>query len=1177
VYLKSLKVAGFKSFADRTRLEYRPGVTVIVGPNGSGKSNLVDALAWVLGTQSTKTLRTGKMEDVIFAGTATRPSLNKAEVTLVIDNAERKIDLDLDEVAITRRLYRDGSSDYELNGVGCRLLDIQDLLSDSGVGRHQHVIIGQGEIGQVLNASPEEHRAVIEEAAGILKHRRRMERSERRLERTDEDVVRLQDLLGEIGRQMRPLRRQAKAANRYEGLKSEVVALRLYLSGVALADHDRNLTILTSERAKLFEVNEVDGARVEVLASALANLTESASQVGADLGRDTSAAALLETTNERLRRIASVSHERTRALSGRREVVAERQTDLEDESNAIADELTEIAETRLQTELSASTAEDRFRRLEDEERAVAAQNSLSPEGALAAAQGERSSLEAALIRDGREGQTLAHRIDVLSAQRRDETAEVERINVEIKRIDEGLSGLQAAYDEAGSKREADQTLWSHAEESLAESRLEVASASARVEAIEAAVDGRYDAEARQLVEDAAGVVGTLTSNLDIPPGLEAAVDAALGRWVDAVAFETADSVRAVVELVKRQGGGSVPVVSAMSEGSFPAREVAAALGVDAIVDLLGPKAHQGLATRLLGDVVVVEGWVSGWELIAKHPALRAVTPEGDIISVSGVLIANPDGAGQAMLDSAEVALERANTELSRAESRHIAVRRDFELSRESEREILEKLESAEAGLAGRSEAMARLQQSVDSITVEHDRLTERRTALTKSVEDSESQVEKLRGRLEALEGEEGARMKVWEELDGQRLQLAADREIARSEWQDAESKHRAIVEREHLLTERQARISKDVGRLQSGVISGADPESLSRVEEIARRAVGILERRIEEIRDRQTRLRAENSEVLGQLESTRSEHDTKRSAIVSARERVAEIDLKLTELRLNREAVIESIRRDADADVDAAIGAPRPDVPLDVDLDELMETKSVQLARLGPINPLAAKEYEGLEERHTFLSEQMADVESSRTALRKVISALEAEIEQQFQSAFVDVADAYQRYFETLFPGGRGQLRLEDADNLSSGVAIDAQPLGKKVSSMTLLSGGERSLAALAFLFAVFEARPSPFYVLDEVEAALDDTNLRRFLRIVDQFRLRAQLLIVTHQQQTMEAADVLYGVTMEPGGSSQALRKEMTAAPGAATANASAAPGAATASVSATAGAAVAAVDQVG
>jgi chromosome segregation protein len=288
-------------------------------------------------------------------------------------------------------------------------------------------------------------------------------------------------------------------------------------------------------------------------------------------------------------------------------------------------------------------------------------------------------------------------------------------------------------------------------------------------------------------------------------------------------------------------------------------------------------------------------------------------------------------------------------------------------------------------------------------------------------------------------------------------------------------------------------------------------------------------------------LRSENEGVLGDLETVRDEHDSLLTAINDARERGAELDVTLAELRLHREAVVESIRRDADSDVDAAMGASRPELGEDTNLEELLESKSAQLSRLGPINPLAAEEFRELDERHTFLSDQMSDIESSRSELRKVITALEEEIEQRFQAAFSEVAEAYERYFAVLFPGGRGRLRVIDGDAAHSGVAIDAQPLGKKVSQMTLLSGGERSLAALAFLFAVFEARPSPFYVLDEVEAALDDTNLRRFLRIVDEFKQRAQLLIVTHQQQTMEAADVLYGVTMEPGGSSQAIRKDMT------------------------------------
>ncbi len=749
-------------------------------------------------------------------------------------------------------------------------------------------------------------------------------------------------------------------------------------------------------------------------------------------------------------------------------------------------------------------------------------------------------MESSLGRDQRELERVVRRIESLVEKRQDEASEVDRINTEIKQIDEELSSLQADYDAAAQSRRVDQEAWTAAEEALAGAKLEVASAQARVTAIQAAIDGRYDPEAREKVESAPGALGSLVSQLDIPEGLEAAVDAALGQWVDAVAFDDMENVREVVALVKGSGGGSVPVVSAVSRAPVPAREAAEQMGLEALVDRLGSEAHDGLASRLLGDAVLVEGWSTGWQLVARHPSLRAVTPEGDLISVSGVRIANPDGAGPAMLEAAEVALERSETDLARAVSIHKAAKRDFETSRQSEREALERLEVTEAGLAGRSEAMARIQKSVDSIDEEHERLEERQAALSESIEHSESQMRDLRRRVSALEGEEAERMKAWEDLESERLQLAAEREMARSEWQEATSRSRAVVERARLLEERQARIGVELERLETGEDSDVDPALLDRVEEYARTGVGILEQRISELRERQAELRTRNSTVVSELTAVRSEHDRKRETLSSARERVGELEVILTELRMQRESVIESIRRDADSEVEAAMVAERPEVEENVDLEDLLESKIAQLSRLGPINPLAAEEYRELEERHVFLSDQMKDVEESRRELRKVISALEDEIEERFQAAFTEVASSFQRYFEVLFPGGKGRVRLEDPEDDQSGVLIEAQPLGKKVSHMSLLSGGERSLAALAFLFAIFQARPSPFYVLDEVEAALDDTNLRRFLRIVDEFRREAQLVIITHQQQTMEAADVLYGVTMEPGGSSQVVRKEM-------------------------------------
>jgi chromosome segregation protein len=495
-----------------------------------------------------------------------------------------------------------------------------------------------------------------------------------------------------------------------------------------------------------------------------------------------------------------------------------------------------------------------------------------------------------------------------------------------------------------------------------------------------------------------------------------------------------------------------------------------------------------------------------------------------------------------MLESAEAELETAETDLSRAVSIHTASKRDFEKSRELERSALEGLESAETGLSGRTEAMARLQKSVDVLEGERSRLAQRRSSVVEGVSDRERQIVELQQRLRSLEGEEAERMRVWEELEARRIQLAAAKEQARSEWQESATTIQAIVERRRLLQERIARIEADVERVEAAPTGSLDDAgALDLVERYARRGVDLLQARLEELRLRQADLRGSHQATLADLEKARADHETLRDRISTSRERLSQLQVRLTELRLRREIVVEGVRRDADAEVELAMEAERPDHPEETDLEGLLEERIAQLRRLGPINPLAAVEFAELDERHTFLTDQLADVESSRAELRKVIRALDEEIEHRFQEAFHEVAEAYQRYFTVLFPGGRGRIRLTDGDDQEAGLMIEAQPLGKKVSQLTLLSGGERSLAALAFLFSVFEARPSPFYVLDEVEAALDDANLRRFLRIVDEFRQRAQLLIVTHQQQTMEAADVLYGVTMEPGGSSQAVRKDMT------------------------------------
>ncbi len=1143
MYLKSLKLTGFKSFADRTRVELEPGVTVVVGPNGSGKSNIVDAIAWVMGTQSTKSLRTEKMEDVIFAGTATRPSLGRAEVTLTFDNGSGQLPVDMPEVSVTRRLYRDGSSDYAINGIDCRLMDVQELLADSGVGRHQHVIVGQGQLDAVLNAKPADHRAIIEEAAGILKHRLRKDRSIRRLERTDADVQRLLDILKELKRQIRPLKRQAEDFERYDDVKAEIRALRLFLAGEDLRHITSRLEAARAEHDELTSRTETAEAELTAVEASLEPLAEAAGEAGRALDRDTSAAARLETTAERLRSIASVAAERRRGMVSRLEGAGERRSDLIAEAEDLDGQLT----SSLVAEQLAAEESERTERvlsaLEDEERSLAEQEAMPTEGAVAIVRGDLRSLQSAHDRDSRERHQVSRRLETLKAQIDLESDEIDRTNRDIQDLDVTQGAAQKAAEAASGVRSREQGAFERAEEAAKTADLEMAAAAARAEALEAAVAGLADPEARRRAESTPSVTGPLSAALDIPDDLAGAVDAALGPWADGLVVSDPGALPDVVASLKSDGVGGIPMV-ARSEptGEAAARDVAAQWGLDALLDRLGSNRDDGLAVALLGDVVVAEGWTAGWDLAQRHPHLRVVTPEGDLITSGGIRIAHPDGATPAMLESALVGLEAADQRAARARSRLLSARRAFEQSRQAERDALDALEAAEAKLAGSTEALARLQRSRAAIAEEVTRLEGRRLALAESGSEREEQIARLQKRLAALEGEEAERQKAWEALARRRQEVAERRDAARQARQSAAAAHGAVVERNAMLVRRLEEVRAELRDLDDHPVDPDEIAHLSQVEGHSRQALEVVRKHLDELRRRQVVLRDQAGTAGAKLAEARRRRDDLQHEVARSKDRLSKLGIEMAELRVRRESVAEALRRDADAEEEEAFAATRPELPEDLDLRDRLTELDSQLKRMGPVNPLAASEYRELSERHAFMQGQLDDLEQARDELKKVIRGLDERIVELFEEAYEAVARHYEEYFQILFPGGRGSLVLtEPDDRLTTGVDIKAQPLGKKVSRLQLLSGGERSMAALAFLFAVFRARPSPFYVMDEVEAALDDANLHRFLNLVDDFRATAQLMIVTHQQQTMECADVLYGVTMEPGGSSKVVAKRMT------------------------------------
>ena len=855
--LKTLSLAGFKSFADRTRLEFHSGVNVVVGPNGSGKSNLLDALAWVMGTQATTNLRTHKMEDVIFAGTATRPRLGRAEVTLTFDNRDRFLPMELDEISMTRKLYRDGTSEYQLNGTPCRLVDLHEILADGGVGRHQHALVGQGQIGDILSARPDEHRAVIEEAAGVTKHRGRRDRSVRRLEQTDLDVARLVDIFEEQRRRLRPLKRQANAAERYDSVKDAARGLHLWMGGETLRSLRARQEAAATEKSALRGDLERDTAGLAEIKDGLDRLRQSAGEVGRELERDTAAAARLETLAERLQRIASVARERSRALVGRLEGAGERRRDVEAERAQLREDVEHSHTEEDLQRVRFAALESEYEALSDEERALSEQVGLSAEGLVANLRGDLRALEGGAERDAREAASLELRRKVVTGQLEAEGSERESVIAAVEGTDIDVGKAQGAFESASAAREAAQARWDDAVERLRRQSVELARAQARHEALKSALAGEGDPTARDSAAAADEILGPLVERLDVPAEIAPAVDAALGTWRNAFVASGIDAVARVAALLKSEGLGGVTLVD-VGRGdaeSVPAREVAIEFGAEALVDRLGAAADAGLAQRLLGDVVLAESWSTGWDLVQRHSELRVATPEGDVIQRSGMVLAQADGVGPAVLESAAVVVETAERNAARAESAEKTAQSAFSASRDRERVELEELESLEARLAGHAEALALIDRALAERVAELARLDDRRDGLVSASEARNDRMLALSARLGELEGEDEARQKVWEALSRRREEISKRKDAAQESRDGAAATLAATLERRRLLHTRMAATATQLDALDSVPVDSAEIERLQLIESQARRGRDVTRGHVAALRERQRTLR----------------------------------------------------------------------------------------------------------------------------------------------------------------------------------------------------------------------------------------------------------------------------------------------------------------------------------
>ncbi len=1159
MFLRRLSIKGFKSFADATVLEFEPGVTVVVGPNGSGKSNVVDATMWVLGAQGPRALRSQKMEDVIFAGTASRPALGRAEVSLTIDNASGLLPVDLAEVTITRTLFRNGESEYAINGAPCRLLDVQELLSDSGVGRQHHMIIGQGQLDQVLNARPEDRRSVIEEAAGVLKHRRRKERAERRLSATQENLERLGDLVREVRRQMRPLERQATAARAHAELSAELAAIRRFL-------HAEELGVLTTrEREVADALRELD-VDMRSLRQRTRSLDVQATAAQADLSsrREEELAASigeLQGLQARVRGTHGVLLERRRAVEAALEASADENVvaSLESDAARLAAELDAVALRR--KALDVDRAE-----LREAEVALAAQrrefeatwgtaDPIDATSALDRALDRKVLLERALESVSSTAADLSDRRDRMARRADELTTTAGAVAAALRDAEATRAELEDAAERASRTLEATRAAARSAEDEWRTHQEAAARSQARAEALERAIAELTGAGGREALGDLAGVLGALVDLVEVDAGYERAVEAAIGASLAAVVVDTGPTARLALERLQTQGASGL-VLPAATSGSVRGADVP---GATALRSVVRPRLGAGYEVaaaldRLLVTACCVADLDAAVDLAIARPDLVVVTKAGDRLAASGWRAA----AGSAIVTRAgveeAVARAAADRELAATSEVQLATARAaLEAARSDLASAGSLLDRARGECASATAELGWTEAERQRCRLELDGLTARLEAAATALERDQADLAAVSAALPTLE--DAAARAV--ERSGWAAEARATIEAKQVQVAELGSSlaltEASLEERTAMLDSRLAEVERRLSghaaeREEAGLRRRRLEGDLTALDALAG-VVTTVEARVDDAHEATSRDYREQLEAARaggmRLEAIRQERSDAELALTAATDRERELEIEATAIAARLEALGEAVRRELGVELGAISGAVCPELADGATPAQREATLATQLSELGPINPLALEELSTLEERHRELDTQVADVRAARRELQEVLRTLDEEIMSTFAAAAADVNEHFSELVTTLFPGGQGRLTLTDPDDLlNTGVEIEVRPLGRNVRRVSLLSGGERSLAALAFLFAVFRSRPSPFYLMDEVEAALDDVNLHRFLGLIDEFRDEAQLVIVSHQKRTMEAADALYGVTMAPGGSSQVVSQKVERTP---------------------------------
>lgn len=1169
MHLKSLALKGFKSFADKSVLTLEPGVTCVIGPNGTGKSNIPDAVLWVFGEQSAKTLRGSTMEDVIFSGSSARQAVGVAEVDLVLDNSDGRVNLEFNEITLTRRMYRSGESEYLINQSPARLMDVLDILHDAGLGRDAHSIIGQGRIGQILTGRPEERRALIEEAAGVLKHKKRKERALRKLAGLDASLERAADIASEIDRQLRPLERQASRAAKHTEVIAELRAIDLQLAIDDLrtlqgdweslsklereADADLDLTKLrlTEKEDELNKFHHL----LEEKGLFVGDISEQRRRTQSIEERLEGGLALLEEKGknlvDKLSDLRLKLHNAESRIAGaraQRDELATKRGETEGQIKALYSQLSEIRKEAEQVrrarieldqrlasltssirtnQLKVSDAQDAVRRAESGLESLGVQRELLV-GRQVSIREEAESIGEALATRRRRRDALEAELGALQKEAALAEGDVDR---RVRVVEDRRRTLAAARE-----------------------MLTAAGAESRaLEDVDRAFESASPALARVVSQSSTieGFLGPVADLIQVENPYEPLVEKLMGADLFGVFVEDSQAALSVAREVSKVEFGEISIVPV---DRFVERPKAPSVGAALIDHIKCEDRYSRGVQSLFGDVYIVDSIQAAVAAASSNPGFRFATREGAIAWPSGkVTLGTQHRDAEGVL-----ARKRRLNELSDAHEGLLAAVSDAEAEVSLAEEALsaaqqDSLELSQrlAGIVAERDAAAndigRVEEQLDRITREQSAVDQRLAAVELDAAHAEPAIAELRQQVVTLGVLVTQQQAEYDTLTVDRDTKFREESAVTERLGTCQVEIASVSEREVYAKRQYNQLSAEVRQLEETIDASQRAE---RGLEVLRERLQPLHECYAALRDKAgewaamlaDRAQLEQSDSASLHQTIQDAQDAVRAvtaAVSDKHEALATLRVKKGQLEVEVNQAVRRIVEELSTPLEIALQMD----PIEnrIEVEDRGHALRKRLSQLGTVNPIAEEEYKTLLARRDYMQAQIDDLKAARTAINKVVAVIDRKVRERFLETLEQVDTRFQEIFGMLFPGGTAQIVLDDPDNPEeSGIDFVVQPKGKRVKKMSLLSGGESALSAIAVMFAVNAVRPCPFFILDEVEAALDDSNLRRFVSFIDKMRHTTQFLVITHQRRTMEMADVLYGVSMQSDGVSKVVSQRL-------------------------------------